>query len=72
MTETFVEAYVETLGQGQGRARESLAAVLLRDTAQQQGSDSEYEYTVMWAVGSLYGAGTESVRYDDASKLAII
>ncbi|OCH86632.1 cytochrome P450 [Obba rivulosa] len=50
----------------QGKARDSLAATLLRDTSQKQGSDEEYEHTVMWAVGSLYGAGTES----NASSLA--
>ncbi|EIM84242.1 cytochrome P450 [Stereum hirsutum FP-91666 SS1] len=46
----------------QGQENYSLARTLLEDESQRQQSVSDYEYTVKWAVGSLYGAGTESYK----------
>ena len=39
-----------------------MVSQLLHDPPKWDGTNEEYEYALKWAAGSLYGAGTESVR----------
>ncbi|THH18356.1 hypothetical protein EW146_g2619 [Bondarzewia mesenterica] len=43
-----------------GTPNASVVASLLQDTVHDEMGKDEYEFTVKWAAGSLYGAGTES------------
>jgi hypothetical protein len=40
-----------------------MVSQLLHDPPKWDGTNEQYEYALKWAAGSLYGAGTESVRH---------